>query len=111
MPSHCIEIEGLGKRYNGAATDSLKDVNLSVLAGDKYGVLGPNGAGKTTLISILCGIFPATSGRFQYWDQDKKIDFKAVKAKIGFVPQEYALYEELTAIQNLEYYTIFLKKK
>lgn len=102
--SICIQIENLTKRYEGATTDSLKALDLNILMGDKYGILGPNGAGKTTLISILCGILEATEGQVYYYDQNQKEDFKKIQPKIGFVPQDYALYQELTPIQNLEYF-------
>lgn len=104
MQSTCIQIEDLYKRYKGAEKDSLRDINLVIQKGDVCGILGPNGAGKTTLISILCGILKASSGRINYWDTTKKISFKEIQPKIGFVPQEYALYQELTPIQNLEYF-------
>jgi len=100
----CIQIEQLTKRYRGATEDSLGGVSLVVNAGDKFGILGPNGAGKTTLISIICGILPPTSGHVHYWQQQTEVDFETIQAKIGFVPQEYAFFQELTPIQNLEYF-------
>lgn len=104
MSSSCIQIESLDKRYKGADKYSLKDINLTIEKGDVYGILGPNGAGKTTLISILCGILEASDGQIQYLDNKELISFKSIQPKIGFVPQEYALYQELTAKQNLEYF-------
>lgn len=104
MPNRCIQIENLNKRYPKAAIDSLKAVNLTINRGDKYGILGPNGAGKTTLISILCGIIKASSGTVRYLKGTKKVDYQAIQSTIGFVPQEYALYQELTPVQNLSYF-------
>lgn len=104
MLANCIQIESLGKRYKGADKYSLKDINLSIKKGDVYGILGPNGAGKTTMISILCGILECSSGNVQYWVDNELVPFKNIQPKIGFVPQEYALYQELTAKQNLEYF-------
>lgn len=104
MPNNGIKIKNLAKRYEGATIDSLQNVSLTISAGDKYGILGPNGAGKTTLISILCGILEASSGLVEYRFDGKVVDYKTIQAKIGFVPQEYALYQELTAVQNLEYF-------
>lgn len=104
MQQNCIQIEQLAKRYTSAEEDSLKGVYLNINAGDKYGILGPNGAGKTTLISIICGILEASSGRVRYWDQENEVSFQHIQSKIGFVPQEYALYQELTPVQNLEYF-------
>lgn len=104
MTFNCIQIEDVSKRYKGADKDSLKKVTLSIQTGDVYGVLGPNGAGKTTLISILCGIIEASDGHVVYRDNNEEVNFKGIQPKIGFVPQEYALYQELTPVQNLEYF-------
>lgn len=104
MPHHCIQIEQLHQRYLKAQQDSLQNINLTVHTGDKYGIFGPNGAGKTTLISILCGIIEATEGTVCYLKDQKKVDFRAIQPHIGFVPQEYALYQELSPIQNLMYF-------
>lgn len=104
MSFNCIQIEEVSKRYSGAPKDSLKKVSLKIQTGDIYGILGPNGAGKTTLISILCGILEATGGHVIYRDNNEEVNFRGIQPKIGFVPQEYALYQELTPVQNLEYF-------
>jgi ABC-2 type transport system ATP-binding protein len=104
MAHSCIQIENLSKRYPKAQRDSLQAVNLTINRGDKYGILGPNGAGKTTLISILCGIIKASSGAVHYLKGTEKATYKQVQSTIGFVPQEYALYQELTPVQNLFYF-------
>lgn len=105
----CIKIERITKRYPGATSDSLCGVDLSVEIGDKYGVLGPNGAGKTTLISILCGLFSQSSGRIFYWGDEPDGITKELQQRLGYVPQEYAFYNELTPLQNLEYFAAMCK--
>ncbi len=109
MVNNCIKIEQLSKRYPGESKDSLCGINLTIQEGEKFGILGPNGAGKTTLISILCGIMEQSSGNVYYWDREAKSDFAAVKQKMGFVPQEYAFYDVLTPMQNLEYFGAMYK--
>lgn len=104
MPHHCIEIEQLHKRYTKAKQDSLTDISFAIPTGDKYGIFGPNGAGKTTLISILCGIIEASGGTVRYLKNGHNVGFKTIQQHIGFVPQEYALYQELTPVQNLFYF-------
>jgi ABC-2 type transport system ATP-binding protein len=99
-----IRTENLSKRYKGADTFSLEKVNLSIPSGDIYGILGPNGAGKTTLISILCGIFEPTEGSLSYCKNSKTVSFDQFQSNIGYVPQEYAFFEELSPLQNLEYF-------
>ena len=99
-----IRTENLSKRYKGVDKFSLEKVNLSISSGDIYGILGPNGAGKTTLISILCGIFEPTEGSLSYFRNNKAVSFEQFQPNIGYVPQEYAFFEELTPLQNLEYF-------
>jgi ABC-2 type transport system ATP-binding protein len=100
----CIAIESVYKTYKGASEDSLSDVSLKIMKSDVFGLLGPNGAGKTTLISILCGIIPASSGEVSYFNNGNLMAPAMVRRAIGFVPQEYAFYHELTARQNLDYF-------
>ena len=109
MADHCIKIDRLSKRYTGESKDSLCEVSLDINVGDKFGILGPNGAGKTTLISILCGIIEPTEGSVFYWDIKTTTDFANIQQKMGYVPQEYAFYQELTPVQNLEYFGAMYK--
>ncbi len=106
---NCILVDKLTKRYNKASEDSLKQVSFTVYKGEKFGILGPNGAGKTTLISILCGILKATSGEYTYQNNGISLSSSDIKKQIGFVPQDYAFYEELTPIQNMMYFGAFYK--
>lgn len=100
-----IEISKLYKRYKHASQDSLSDINIHIEAGKKFGLLGPNGAGKTTMISILCGFLESSSGKIAYLNKSgQEITGKELKRIIGFVPQEYAMYGEMTPMQNLEYF-------
>ncbi|UII27332.1 ABC transporter ATP-binding protein [Fulvivirga maritima] len=108
MADSCITIERITKRYPGQTEDTLKGIDLTIAKGDRYGILGPNGAGKTTLISILCGLQEPSSGHFYYWG-DSEINKIEVKQQLGFVPQEYAFYGELSPMQNLEYFGAMYK--
>lgn len=100
----CIQIKDVYKRYKSAQEDSLSGVSLDIPQSDVFGLLGPNGAGKTTLISILCGIIPVSSGSVQFYHNGAPYSDAEKKSRIGFVPQEYAFYQELTARQNLDYF-------
>lgn len=104
MPQMCLHIKDLSKQYNNALELSLSTINLEIPTGEIFGILGPNGAGKTTLISILCGILEPTSGSFTYEVNQKKITGNSIKKHIGYVPQDFAFYEELTPIQNFEFF-------
>lgn len=78
----------------------LNNVNFNLNHGDVLGIVGPNGAGKSTLISILSTIIKPTSGNISYHLDDKLYDGD-IKKIIGYVPQDIALYEELTIKDNL----------
>ena len=100
-----IAINGISKKYKSASFESLSNVSFSIKAGNTIGILGPNGAGKTTLISILCGLIEATKGSVSYQaENNKNITGVDLKKIIGFVPQEYAFYHELTPVQNMNYF-------
>lgn len=99
-----IEIKQLSKKYKGADTYSVSDLDLRISEKDIFGLLGPNGAGKTTLISLLCSLIKPTSGSFVIDGLTYKKNKNQLKQLIGIVPQEYALYPTLTAFENLMYF-------
>ncbi|MCG2460195.1 ABC transporter ATP-binding protein [Flavobacteriaceae bacterium F89] len=99
-----IQINQLSKKYKGADTFSVFELNLQIEEGEIFGLLGPNGAGKTTLISMLCSLLKPTSGSFTINDLNFRDQKKQLKQLIGIVPQEYALYPALTAYENLYYF-------
>lgn len=102
--SPSIELRNVTQRYKSSAENSLTDISLTIKDSDVFGLLGPNGAGKTTLISILCGIIRPTSGNIQFYSDGMPVSESDRKSLIGFVPQEYAFYQELTPRQNLDYF-------
>ena len=99
-----IEVKNLVKFYKGAEEQALKGVNLRVEQGEFFGLLGPNAAGKTTLISILCGLLKISNGEVSVAGVDIKQNPAPIKKTIGLVPQELALYPNLTIRENLSYF-------
>ncbi|GLU56754.1 ABC transporter ATP-binding protein [Dyadobacter frigoris] len=99
-----IQIDNITKRYKSTREDSLSQVNLQINQSDVFGLLGPNGAGKTTLISILCGIISPSAGSVNYFIKGEPVFEQERRSLVGFVPQEYAFYLELSARQNLDYF-------
>jgi ABC-2 type transport system ATP-binding protein len=100
--THILELRGLGKDY-GTRT-AVKAVDLDVVQGEILGLLGPNGAGKTTTILMACGVVTPTRGTVAIAGISLAGDPRAAKRKLGLVPQDLALFEELSARQNLEYF-------
>ena len=94
-----IELRSVTKRFNEFV--AVRDLSFAVRQGSVFGLLGPNGAGKTTTISIICGIVRPDSGNFQVDGQPITSDTSPAKRAIGYVPQDLALYEELSATDNL----------
>ena len=102
MKETILEARNLVKKYGDFT--AVKDVNLAIQEGEILGLLGPNGAGKTTIISMITGLLEPTSGRITVDGLDLQADTKTVKAKLGLVPQELALYPTLSARDNLDFF-------
>ena len=97
-----IQIERLRKCYNELV--AVDDISFDVRDGEIFGLLGPNGAGKTTTISMICGILQPDSGRVIVDESNIWVEPKKVKRHLGVVPQEIAVYEDLTARDNLSFW-------
>ncbi len=100
-----ISVQDLHKTYPAALEPSVSGLSFSFPRGIIAGLLGPNGAGKTTTISILCGLVRADSGKVQVFDLPQDAAHReAIKRLIGIVPQQIALFPQLSAVENLVYF-------
>jgi len=99
MPDPILVIKGLRKLYGNL--EAVKDVSFEIEQGEIFSLLGPNGAGKTTVISMISCLIQPTAGEAWIGGHSILHDSLGVKRLIGVVPQELALYEPLTARQNL----------
>jgi ABC-2 type transport system ATP-binding protein len=97
-----IEVEHLVKEYGRIR--AVDDVSFAVGRGEIFGLLGPNGAGKTTIISTLSCLLPPTAGTARVAGHDVVKDSMEVRSRIGVVPQEIALYQTLSAKENLMFW-------
>ncbi|MBW3590226.1 MAG: ABC transporter ATP-binding protein, partial [Actinobacteria bacterium] len=97
-----LEAKDLRKSFDGRA--AVDGVSFTVGESESYGLLGPNGAGKTTTISIVCGLLRRDSGDVLVAGQPLTEKSVKSKAAIGYVPQEIALYEDLSGIENLKFF-------
>ena len=102
-----VETRNLRKTYrraDGSSLEAVKGVDLQIHQGEIFSLLGPNGAGKTTTISMISGLVAPTEGDAMIGGYSITKQPMAAKRLIGFVPQEIALYPELSARQNLFFF-------
>ncbi len=92
----------LRKRYG--AIEAVRGVSLKIHEGETYGLLGPNGAGKTTTISMICGLLARDGGEVTLDGTPIGIGAVAAKAGIGYVPQDLAIYPDLSGRENLQFF-------
>jgi ABC-2 type transport system ATP-binding protein len=97
-----LEVCELRKCYGNVT--ALAGVSLTVAEGELFGLLGPNGAGKTTLLSIVSGLLDPTAGEVRLLGRTVRPDDREMRRLLGIVPQELALYGELTAEENLVFF-------
>jgi ABC-2 type transport system ATP-binding protein len=103
--SNDIVVDRVTRKFgNFVALDS---VSLQIGQGEIFGLLGPNGAGKTTLLNILCGLSQPTEGSVSIFGMTFKDNHDSIRRLLGYIPQETALYEHLTAEENLMFHARF----
>ncbi len=83
---------------------AVKDVNLAIHYGEIYGLLGANGAGKTTTIKMLCGLVPANQGKIVLAGATHDLRSQALRKRIGYMSQKFTLYDDLSVVENLQFY-------
>jgi len=92
----------LTKRFRDVV--AVNHVNLQVAKGEIFGLLGPNGSGKTTMVRMLCGLMTPSGGTAMVVGYDVSSRPEQVKANIGYMPQRFCLYEDLTVFENLDFF-------
>jgi len=97
-----LSVEQLRKNFG--ETVAVDGISFTTAPGEIFGLLGPNGAGKSTTLNCVCGLLPPTGGRILVLDRDIVLSGAEARGPLGVVPQDLALYEDLDARENLEYW-------
>src|SRR6478609_1716682 len=98
---YIVDVKHLNKSFEGKP--AVIDVSLKVKKGEIFGFLGPNGSGKTTTIRMLCGLMTPDSGTGHCLGYDIQSHSSMMKRLVGYVPQYFSLYQDLTVKENLEF--------
>jgi ABC-2 type transport system ATP-binding protein len=97
-----IELDHLCKHFG--THRAVQDLTLTIERGEIFGLLGPNGSGKTTTINMISGLITPTSGSINILGYDIRRDVRQIRQRLGTVPQETALYDELSAWTNMDFH-------
>ena len=104
MTQDAVVLSGVSKTYKGESHVALHPFSLTLKTGQITGLIGPDGAGKTTLMQIMSGLILPTEGEVSVFGWETKTHSSEIHALLGYMPQRFALYEELTVRENLELY-------
>lgn len=97
-----IEIKNFVKKYG--TIEAVKGISLSIEKGELFGLIGPDGAGKTTLMRAICTLLVPDQGSILVNGLDVLKDISAIRAQLGYMPQRFSLYQDLTVAQNLKFF-------
>lgn len=107
MTKTVVEVEGLKKSYPG--TEAVKSISFDIEEGELFGLIGPDGAGKTTTMRILCGLLTFDAGACAIFGFDVKKQITEIKKIIGYMPQRFSLYPDLSVDENLRFFADLYK--
>jgi len=110
MSSFAVTLQSVSKNYGPTA--ALDDFSLNIPAQSIFALVGPDGAGKTTLLRLLAGILDFDQGDITILDRNLSCDYESIRPRIGYMPQQFGLYEDLTVGENISFFAdIFLVPK
>lgn len=104
MNASAISIQNLDFSYPGQESICLSNLNIKVEAGERFGLFGPNGAGKTTLMNLMTGLLSYKKGSIRLLGNEIKNHNKSINKLFGFVPQDFSFYQELSPVENMDFF-------
>ncbi len=104
MNPSAVNIQDLGFAYPGQTAMLFSHLNLTIPAGTRFGLFGPNGAGKTTLMNLMTGLLPFKQGSIRIAGNEIKKKNTSLNKLFGFVPQDFSFYQELSPVENLQFF-------
>lgn len=102
MSEIAVSLKNLKKKYD--TVEAVKNLTFAVKRGELFGLIGPDGAGKTTAMRIMCGLLSADEGHCSILDFDVDKQLKQIRKIIGYMPQRFSLYPDLTVAENLRFF-------
>ncbi|CDG97286.1 putative transport protein (ABC superfamily,atp_bind) [Xenorhabdus bovienii str. puntauvense] len=102
--AYTIILNGVEKTFPGLEVPAISHLNAEIQGGSVTGLVGPDGAGKTTLIRMLAGLLKPDNGNIKIMGLDPIKDSVEVRSELGYMPQKFGLYEDLTVLENLNLY-------
>ena len=102
MTEYLIQAQGLHKSFG--ENHAVNDVSLHIETGEIYGLVGSDGAGKTTALRLLVGALQADTGEIQVGDYDVNKQVEQARSQIGYLSQQFSLYEDLTVLENIRFF-------
>ncbi len=109
MTTPCVTIKKLNKFFEKPRVNAINNLDLSIPKNKTVGLIGADGAGKTTLLRLIAGLLLPSSGNINTLGLNPQTDKEKLNAKIGYMPQKFGLYEDLTVIDNLNFYAALKK--
>ncbi|MEO8352038.1 MAG: ATP-binding cassette domain-containing protein [Chthoniobacteraceae bacterium] len=101
MPDAAVRLEGVSKNFLEMERPAVTEISGAIQPGNITGIAGPDGAGKTTLMRLMAGLLKASGGSLRVLGLDPIADAPALRMRVGYMPQKFGLYEDLTVIENL----------